>query len=165
MGSFCVRKTGGELTTQQTEFVTALVHQKLNVPDAAKAVGVSRGTGYNWYNDDDVAKELQRQLRKANNHLRVRAAAKQDAMLDILVDAATTQGAYTKLQVEAAQAVLKLGLAPEAADAKAEGTRLEVIINNNTSDTAVQEQAARHTRVIDLKQPSAESAFELLEDE
>lgn len=155
-----------ELTTKQAEFVSAIVYGKKSVSAAAKEAGVAIQTGYNWYNDDDgVGREITRQLRRNNLRLRLRAAAHQDEMLDVLVGAATTLGAYSKIQVEAAKEVLKLGLVAEAVEGRDSGTKFEVIINNNTSDTAVEEQSARHNRIIEMRQPTTEAAFELIEDE
>lgn len=163
MRSFCVPQTK-ELSIPQQSFVAAILEGKSQI-QAARDAGISKPTGQAWFKLDEVQLEIQRGLRQNRNRIRLKASQQIDDMLEVLIGAATTNGGYSKVQVDAAKAVLKYAGAESVEANESTGAKFEVIINNNTSDTAVQEQQARHHRVIELVQPNPDAAFELLEDD
>lgn len=153
-----------ELTVPEQNFIQAILEGN-NLTQAAKIVGISQPTATRWYRDEAITKEIQRQLRANKNRIRLRTSQHIDEMVDILVEAARTNGGYSKTQVQAAALVLKYAGAESADVAETSGNHFEIIVNNNTSDTAVEEQAARYNRTYELKQPKPDAPFELIEEE
>lgn len=154
--------TSKELTLPEQAFVEVIVNGG-SIKEAGQAAGTTRDNTYKLYKRPHIQEAINEELKL--NKLRIRSGMAKgiDKAIKTII-LAVENPAFTKTQLQAAQLVLKYSGGDVADAEEKQSTSFEVIINNNTSDNAVDEQQARH-RVVELKQFKVNEPFQLIEGE